>query len=369
MVLVLLLAALVAHAQGEPVLVSFAPESAQVTVGETVSVAVNVADVPELYGFTVALTFDPGVLQVQDSDPVLAGVQVGFGTFLQPGAVIVNHVDNENGFVEFAMTQLNPSPPQSGSGSLIVLSLLGETAGSVSPLEIVFVQLAAPRGIEIPSSGSSGSVEVLAEPLPGPTSTPIPTQPAGTTLPSATPPVAATNAPTSTPQPTEAAPSATATLAAGSTASPPALTATTAPATLPAQTGAPSPSPAGQASATPAEQVVDSTATGESTVPAETAAMDSSTPGAAATGEAIAGAADSGATEAAADSGEQADASSAQSDASVIGEGVDTESSSVAEERESQAGVPWAVILLAAAGVALVVAAVAFILRRQRPGE
>ena len=102
--------------------------------------------------------------------------------------VIVNSVDNVLGQVEFALTQLNPSPAKSGTGSLIVVTFLGEEVGALSPLEMVFVQLAAPRGIEIPNEAQSGSLLIVAEDPDVPTNTPVPTQPAGTTLPSATPP-------------------------------------------------------------------------------------------------------------------------------------------------------------------------------------
>ena len=72
-------------AQGEATTVRFAPADGEAPGGQPFQVAVEVVDVTELYGFSVAFTFDPAVLQVQDSDPNLPGTQVGFGTFLEPG--------------------------------------------------------------------------------------------------------------------------------------------------------------------------------------------------------------------------------------------------------------------------------------------
>jgi len=368
--LLLLFTATIARAQAGPVTVRFTPEVAQVGQGETVAVVVEVLDVSELYGFSVAFTFDAGVLQVQDSDPALPGVQVGFGTFLEPGIVIINMVDNENGFVEFAMTQLNPSPARSGSGSLIVVNFRGEAAGEASPLEMVFVQLAAPRGVEIPAEGSSGSVEVLADPPAGPTNTPVPTQPAGTTLPSPTPPAQVTAAPTSTDQPAGTVPPQTATAAPGTP------NATESPAPLPAGTDPPSPSPT---SIAPAQQ------TGTEVAPAATA-TGSAEAGAAgvvellptamtpptsptnspdnAVAEAPSG--DDGAESAAAQNAAESGSGVAPGQPSVIGEGAEGTPASAPAETESEESVPWAVALLALAGIAVVVAGVAFALRRLR---
>lgn len=378
--LVLLLTAVIAHAQDEPVVVRFAPENAQVAAGETVAVGVEAVAVEALYGFSVALTFDAGLLQVQDADPSLPGVQVGFGTLLEPGVVIVNRVDNNAGLIEFAMTQLNPSPAQNGTGNLIVITFLGGVAGRVSPLDMLFVQLAAPRGVEIPAVGSSGSVEILADAPPGPTNTPVPTQPAGTTLPSPTPPGAVTPAPTSTDRPT-------------ATAQPPT------PTTAPSATGAvstPSITPTqaadlGQAESSPASPSAFPSPTG--TEPSQTAAgtaEQAEAPAVTATAATVTAAGTGPAPEsdevAEAEDGDAGDASVTADEAesvagpdstnsatgpateepSVIGEDITITPVSAQAETDSGEGVLWAAGLLGLAGIAFVVGLAALGLRRRQ---
>jgi hypothetical protein len=191
----------------EPVVVRVAPTTAEVGAGELVDVAVEAVDVEELYGADVVLVWDPTLAEVIDADPSLPGVQVALGLFLDPGFVIRNTADNEAGRVHFAMTQLNPSVPKSGTGNLIVVKFQGLVSGS-SPLTLEHTQLAGPRGINIPSTGESGQLEVALSAGMGPTYTPIPTQGAGTPLP--TPTITPTPGPmTDTPVPTTAPATAT----------------------------------------------------------------------------------------------------------------------------------------------------------------
>lgn len=215
------------NAQGQPtasVQVRIAPPSLQVPEGGTVDVAVEVREVEALYGADVAFTFDPQVVEVVDADLSQAGVQVALGLFLDPGFVLRNLADNVQGKVHFAMTQLNPSEAKSGTGVLIVVKLRGKRAGASTPLTLVSAQLARRDGVSIPTTTADGRVEVIAAGTTGATNTPIPSQGAGTPL------------PTSTPRPTEA-----------STATPlPRPTATPRPAVTPAPaspTAPPTPSP------------------------------------------------------------------------------------------------------------------------------
>jgi hypothetical protein len=222
-----------------PVVVRIAPASVQVGAGETVDVAVEAVDVQELYGFDVTVTFDPQVVEVVDADPNLPDIQVALGQFLEAGFAVINTADNTAGSAHLVMTQLNPSLPKSGTGALIVIKLRGKRAGTSSPLTVVNPQLARRDGYMIPASGAAGQVTVVS--AAGPTSTPMPTQGAGTPMAPVTPEptmVAPTAEPTTVP--------ATATAVAGVPAVAPTTVPTATATTVPTRT----PAPAASATAT-----------------------------------------------------------------------------------------------------------------------
>ena len=182
------------------VVVRMAPSLAQVAVGETVDVAVEVVDVEELYGFDVTVTFDPQVVEVVDADPNTPEIQVWPGDFLDPGFAFINTADNEAGSVHFVMNQLNPSEAKSGTGSLIVIRLRGKSAGTSSALTPVNPMLSRRDGILIPATGVAGQVDVLS--AGDATHTPTQTQ-TPTATPSATITATPTHTATQTATPTE----------------------------------------------------------------------------------------------------------------------------------------------------------------------
>lgn len=356
--LTLLLPAAIVGAQGTPVIVRFSPVSSEVAAGEIFEVAVEVVDVQEIYGFSVAFTFDPSVLQVQDADPALAGVQVGFGTLLEPGVVIVNNVDNVNGTVEFAMTQLNPSTPKNGTGNLIVVSFLGGVSGQESPLELVFVQLAAPRGVEIPAEALSGTVQIIAGGSPGPTNTPVPTQPPGTTLPSPTPPTPVTPVPTSTGRPINTTSPPTATIAPTATEQVEAGEVPPTASVMPGVTAVPTGAEEGDTAvgATGGTLHADLTPTANSAGVTIVEAVRST---------AMSGTvASSGEGAATIQDGNENDGNASPAETNVVGEGIEPPAST-AVKTEHDSETPWTVALVALAGIAFIVALIALSLRRR----
>ena len=208
-----------------PAVVRIAPASAQVAVGGTVDVAVEVVGVQELYGFDVTVTFDPQVVEVVDANPSTPGIQVAQGLFLEAGFAVVNTADNTAGSVHFLTTQLNPSPAKSGTGSLIVIKLRGKKAGATSALTVSDAQLARRDGFMIASTTAPGAITVTTGG--GATNTPMPTQGAGTPMATATPPP---TAPPPTATPTHVPATATSVAASRTaTLTPPDATATTVP--------------------------------------------------------------------------------------------------------------------------------------------
>lgn len=132
-------------------------DSYVVTVGQEFTVPVRITDVPNLYGFDVRLPHDRAILQ---------GVRVDHGGWLVPGFVI------RMGFYEwggpgcngycawYAMTQLRPSLPVSGSGTLINVTYRAIAPGVVTLQP--WAQLSAAGGIPIPTMTQGGTVTVVA---------------------------------------------------------------------------------------------------------------------------------------------------------------------------------------------------------------
>lgn len=262
-----------------PIVVAIDPANVTVAAGQTVDVAVVVRDVTDLYAFDAQVGFDPSVVQVVDADPALNGTQVSLGVFLESGFVIRNQVDNTAGTLQLAMTQLNPSTAKTGTGNLVVFKLRGIKSGSVSPLTLQ-AQLAQRDGTLLTTAPTSGQVQVSSASVSGPTTTPIPTQGAGTPLPTGTieaniapvatsipPTVPVATGSTITPQPTNT-PAAAVASAPSATASDPSLQ-SAAPAETPAVTlaavAAHSVDPT--AASGSADQSVTSTSSAKSAVP------------------------------------------------------------------------------------------------------
>jgi len=185
-------------------------EDYEVSPGERVEVPVEIRDVTDLYAVDLAIRFDPEVIQIEDANPNLDGVQPALGTFLDAGLTLFNEVDNDEGLVRFVMSQVNPSEPKSGEGVLIVLYVVGVEEGE-SNLEVTTLELSDRFGEGIPVEEVDGSVTVSEE-APPVQSTTIPVQdPTGivqvpTQAPTATP-TATLVPPTPTPTsiPTEGA--------------------------------------------------------------------------------------------------------------------------------------------------------------------
>lgn len=169
-VLLALVALLTTASAAAPAIARPDPVSNMVGVGETFVVNLYIQDVVNMYAADIHLRFDPTVLQVQDAEPGVPGVQIQpLDTFMVPGFVIkrkaCNVVDPNDpdcataGFVWFAATQLNPTPPATGSGPVAAITFKALKAG-VSPLTISYQKFSDPTGGEIASAPQNGSVTV-----------------------------------------------------------------------------------------------------------------------------------------------------------------------------------------------------------------
>jgi LysM repeat protein len=187
-------------AQGPTVVID--PPSREVAVEATTTVDIRIENVSDLFGAEVHLTFDPALLEGVDADAGKAGVQIQPGTFLSPDFTAQNEVDQAAGKVDFAISQMAPHGPVSGSGVLATITFKGKAVG-ISPINFVNVILAAPGGVQINAGTQGGSLTVIGDVTPTPTPTVTPTQtPTPTGTPTSTPDGNSTPTHTPTPTPT-----------------------------------------------------------------------------------------------------------------------------------------------------------------------
>jgi hypothetical protein len=185
-----------ANASPESVpLVRLLPATSTVGVGDAFTVAVQVEDVRDLYGVELRLSFDPGMLQVQDADPSASGIQVIAGTAPYPDDVAKNEANNTAGTVWYAASQMNPRPPFTGTGTTLSVTFLALQEGA-SAADITSHMLATVDADLIPHNVSGCWVYILPKgvtPSPTatatPTVTPSPTATLAAPRPSATPTV------------------------------------------------------------------------------------------------------------------------------------------------------------------------------------
>jgi hypothetical protein len=97
------------------------------------------ANVIDLYGAEIQLSYDPTQLQVRDDNSRLEGVQITPGPLLalDNRFVVKNTADAESGLITFAFTLLRPAPPISGEGVLatIVFEIKGTGPFSIAIIE------------------------------------------------------------------------------------------------------------------------------------------------------------------------------------------------------------------------------------------
>jgi len=177
----------------------------EVSPGERVEIPVEIRGVTELYAVDLEIRFDPDIVQIEDANPNLDGVQPALGTFLDAGLTLFNNVDNDEGVIRFVMSQVNPSEPKSGEGVLLVLYVLGVDQGA-SDMAVTKLELSDRFGEAIPVEAMDGVISV-SEGAAVSQSTAIPVQdPTGMIpVPTQVPPASEPTSAAPTPSPTQAA--------------------------------------------------------------------------------------------------------------------------------------------------------------------
>lgn len=150
-VLVLLVLAVPASAQGVARLATVGVDDVTVTVGQEFTVPVWIHGVSNLYGADVRLVYAPAVLQ---------GARVDHGYFLQPDFVVrKGFYGTPPYFARYALTQINPTPPASGSGVLMYVTFRAVAPGT-STLALSGI-LSDRNGVRLPFVTQGGMVTVV----------------------------------------------------------------------------------------------------------------------------------------------------------------------------------------------------------------
>jgi hypothetical protein len=151
-----------AWSNGETALVSVQPAAGIMQTCSEKTVAIHAADVSNLAGYHLEISFDPNVLQVRD---VVNGgflTAPGEAAFYEP----TNTVDNENGLISFGMVQQNvpgdPMTPKSGEGDLVLITFEAVTWNLSTDITIDAensLLVDWPDAFEIPFTVTNGTVE------------------------------------------------------------------------------------------------------------------------------------------------------------------------------------------------------------------
>lgn len=109
------------------------------------TLTVKISDVVGLNGAEMALRFPADAATVLDADPDSAGVQVAPGTCPAADFVVANSVDHGTGLVLYAVTQMYPTQPFTGSCDFALITMRPSRPGEL-PLTFDNLKLADAQG-------------------------------------------------------------------------------------------------------------------------------------------------------------------------------------------------------------------------------
>jgi hypothetical protein len=107
---------------------------------------------------SISSEFTTPVAFVLDAEPNIPSTQIEIlDEFLAPDFVVRKVADNSAGTIWYANTQVNPSPPVSGSGALARVTLSPQKAGEFT-LHFTHHELVLKNGVQIPTTARDCAV-------------------------------------------------------------------------------------------------------------------------------------------------------------------------------------------------------------------
>jgi general secretion pathway protein D len=160
---ILLSSQLVSRGFAQSTVILIQPSSSDVDVDDTITVDIRIEDVADLYGVDVRLSFEPTLLEV---------VQIQAGSFPAPDFVVKKEADNSAGTVWYAVSQMAPTEPTSGSGVAASITFKG-LAGGTSSVAFTYQKIVKKNGEQIPATTQDGQITVVGTETSTPTYLPI----------------------------------------------------------------------------------------------------------------------------------------------------------------------------------------------------
>ena len=148
----------VLHAQSNPTLRPI-PAELSLRPGEIGRVEFVLENAQDVYGLDVRDAFDPAIVEVVDDDPDRDGVQMTPGALPQPDFVALATADNAAGTLRYIVTQVNPTPPATGSGVVFAVNFRARAAGQTA-VTITQVEMADREGLLLAVTAGAGTIEV-----------------------------------------------------------------------------------------------------------------------------------------------------------------------------------------------------------------
>jgi len=144
------------HTTGYEAYVYIMPSSTKITLGVTSSIDVMIDNVADLYGFEIKLGYNTTILNA---------INASEGSFLkQAGStfVLINEINDTEGYVKFAVSRLSVENGVNGSGTLFTLAF-NSSLSATGTTSIAFntIKLSNPQSQPISHTFFDGSVGVV----------------------------------------------------------------------------------------------------------------------------------------------------------------------------------------------------------------
>lgn len=135
------------------------PATMALVIGQVQAVEIVLENAQDVYGIDIRASFDPAKVEIIDADPTKHGTQVVTGAFPIPDFVALNSADNAAGTLRYVVTQVNPTPPATGSGVAFSFQLRARSAGQ-SALTLTLVEMSDRDGMLLAVTPESATIDV-----------------------------------------------------------------------------------------------------------------------------------------------------------------------------------------------------------------
>ena len=163
------------NAQAGEALLRTDPARLEISAGQVETLKILLVNAEAVYGIDFQAAFNPAVVEVVDAEAAQTGVQMKAGIFPKPDFIVRNTADNITGTLRYVVTQINPTPPASGTGTVLSIQFRGKVQGKSSKLTFTSAVIADRRGVKQPITTQEANLVVVPPSASTPTAFPTPT--------------------------------------------------------------------------------------------------------------------------------------------------------------------------------------------------